>query len=35
MDHKGKSGGQHKFPRVIKGAQLADWQQFIEKSRMN
>jgi hypothetical protein len=26
---KGKSGGQHKFPRVIKGAMLADWEAFV------
>lgn len=29
MRQKGKVGGQHKFPRVIKGPMLADWQQFI------
>lgn len=26
---KGKVGGQHKFPRVIKGKMLSDWQAFI------
>ena len=26
---KGKIGGQHKFPRVIKGALLNDWKNFI------
>jgi hypothetical protein len=26
---KGKLGGQHKFPRVMKGHLLQDWQQFI------
>jgi hypothetical protein len=31
MDHKGKSGGQHKFPRVMKGVQLEDWNNFIGK----
>ena len=29
MESKGKLGGQHKFPRVIKNAQLADWQTFL------
>ncbi|MCC6250879.1 MAG: GH3 auxin-responsive promoter family protein [Bacteroidia bacterium] len=33
MDSKGKSGGQHKFPRVMKGALLDDWKAFVEKSR--
>jgi hypothetical protein len=27
---KGKIGGQHKFPRVLKGKMLADWQQFLQ-----
>jgi hypothetical protein len=30
MEHKGKSGGQHKFPRVMKGNQLNDWKSFVE-----
>jgi hypothetical protein len=30
MESKGKMGGQHKFPRVIKGSMLADWQAFIQ-----
>ena len=29
MESKGKLGGQNKFPRVIKNAQLADWQTFL------
>ncbi len=29
MASKGKMGGQHKFPRVMKGHVLQDWQQFI------
>jgi hypothetical protein len=29
MRLKGKVGGQHKFPRVMKGAMLTDWQKFI------
>jgi hypothetical protein len=30
MRLKGKVGGQHKFPRVLKGKMLEDWQQFIK-----
>lgn len=26
---KGKFGGQHKFPRVLKGDMLEEWQQFL------
>ncbi len=29
MKSKGKVGGQHKFPRVLKGKQLQDWQEFL------
>jgi len=29
MEKKGKMGGQHKFPRVMKGKMLEEWQQFI------
>jgi hypothetical protein len=29
MRLKGKIGGQHKFPRVLKGEMLKDWQTFI------
>ena len=29
MKQKGKIGAQHKFPRVLKGKMLADWQQFL------
>lgn len=29
MERKGKLGGQHKFPRVMKGKMLEEWQQFI------
>ncbi|HET9056435.1 MAG TPA: GH3 auxin-responsive promoter family protein [Chitinophagaceae bacterium] len=28
MELKGKMGGQHKFPRVLKGNMLDDWQKF-------
>lgn len=29
MTMKGKIGGQHKFPRVLKGKMLTDWQHFL------
>ncbi len=29
MEKLGKVGGQHKFPRVLKGSLLADWQGFL------
>lgn len=29
MALKGKAGGQHKFPRVLKNEMLDDWEQFI------
>jgi hypothetical protein len=29
MAHKGKQGGQHKFPRVLKGNMLTEWQAFL------
>ncbi len=30
MESKGEVGGQHKFPRVLKKAQLDEWQEFIK-----
>lgn len=30
MESKGKVGGQHKFPRVLKGQMLEDWKKFID-----
>ena len=30
MRVKGKMGGQHKFPRVMKGKMYEDWQRFLE-----
>ena len=30
MKAKGKIGGQHKFPRVLKGKMLEDWQRFLK-----
>jgi hypothetical protein len=32
METKGKKGGQNKFPRVLKNAQLDDWKNFIANS---
>jgi hypothetical protein len=29
MESKGKVGGQHKFPRVLKGKMLNDWKAFL------
>jgi hypothetical protein len=31
MESKGKTGGQNKFPRVLKNAQLVEWQSFIAR----
>jgi len=31
LESKGKVGGQHKFPRVLKGKILEDWKDFISK----
>lgn len=30
MESKGKVGGQNKFPRVMKNAQLDDWKNFLQ-----
>ncbi len=30
MRLKGKIGGQHKFPRVLKGQMLLDWQRYLD-----
>jgi hypothetical protein len=30
MKAKGKLGGQHKFPRVLKGKMLEDWQKYLK-----
>lgn len=32
MEMKGKLGSQHKFPRVMKGKMLQDWNEFLEKN---
>jgi hypothetical protein len=34
MHAKGKVGGQHKFPRVLKGSLLNDWQHFLEGKKI-
>jgi hypothetical protein len=31
MESKGKTGGQNKFPRVLKNTQLEEWQSFIAR----
>ncbi len=33
MNAKGKVGGQHKFPRVLKGKMLEEWQNYLASSR--
>jgi hypothetical protein len=33
MKLKGKIGGQHKFPRVLKGKILEEWQKFLKEVR--
>ena len=32
MRSKGKLGGQHKFPRVMKGDMLKDWKKFLDRT---
>ncbi|HQW83399.1 MAG TPA: GH3 auxin-responsive promoter family protein [Ferruginibacter sp.] len=34
MKLKGKEGGQHKFPRVLKGKMLQDWQNFLKNENI-
>jgi len=34
MKAKGKVGGQHKFPRVLKGKMLDDWQRFLKGEKV-
>jgi len=31
MESKDKMGGQHKFPRVLKGSALEEWKDFLSK----
>jgi hypothetical protein len=33
MRFKGKEGGQHKFPRVLKGKMLEEWKQFLSREQ--
>lgn len=33
MESKGKVGGQHKFPRVLKGTILEEWRRFISEEK--
>ncbi len=35
MKTKGKLGGQHKFPRVLKGKMLEDWRKFLKTEMIN
>lgn len=35
MTQNGKMGGQHKFPRVLKGKVLDDWKKFLSKDNIN
>lgn len=34
MELKGKLGSQHKFPRVMKGTMLADWETFLQTGQL-
>ena len=34
MKLKGKIGSQHKFPRVMKGKMLDDWNKFLETGKV-
>ncbi|MCU0416146.1 MAG: GH3 auxin-responsive promoter family protein [Cytophagaceae bacterium] len=33
MEQEGKLGGQHKFPRVLKGKSLQSWNTFLQSSK--
>jgi hypothetical protein len=35
MEQKGKLGSQHKFPRVLKGKMLQDWNEFLNKEQLS
>jgi hypothetical protein len=35
LSSKGKIGGQHKFPRVLKGKILEDWRSFLRQQTIN
>ncbi len=34
MNAKGKLGGQHKFPRVLKGKNLEEWENFLQTEKV-
>jgi hypothetical protein len=34
MEQKGKLGSQHKFPRVMKGKMLEEWERFLKTGRI-
>jgi GH3 auxin-responsive promoter len=34
MNAKGKVGAQHKFPRVLKGKGLEEWQAFLQQEKI-
>lgn len=34
MNSKGKLGGQHKFPRVLKGKNLEEWEKFLQTDKI-
>jgi hypothetical protein len=34
MERKGKLGSQHKFPRVMKGKMLGDWNLFLQENNI-
>ena len=33
LELRGKIGGQHKFPRVLKGKILQEWQDFLDSEK--
>ncbi len=35
MERKGKLGSQHKFPRVLKGKMLQDWNEFLASKNLS
>jgi hypothetical protein len=35
MERKGKLGSQHKFPRVLKGKMLQDWNEFLSSKNLS
>jgi hypothetical protein len=34
MELKGKLGSQHKFPRVMKGKMLEEWNRFLQTGKI-